>query len=82
MKFYVVTLVVRDSDELGPEDIKSTLENQKYPNRCIHPYVSQITGYDVGEWHDDHPLNRAGVNKIKYLAMNCETIYEDNRNVR
>jgi hypothetical protein len=33
------------------------LENTKYPNRCISPDVLSAETREIGEWHDDHPLN-------------------------
>ena len=57
MKVYKVTLLIVDHDALGSDDIATTLENARYPNRCISPDVMAIESRDIGEWRDDHPLN-------------------------
>ena len=59
MKIHKVTLLVVDSDDIGAEDIKEVIENQKYPNYCISPSVVTIETEEV-DWHDDHPLNMKG----------------------
>ena len=58
MKAYEITLRIIDIDGVGPADIKTILENTKYPNRCISPEVSGYREADIGEWSDDHPLNK------------------------
>lgn len=57
MKAYQLTVRVIDHDEIGPDDIKTVIENARYPNHCIHPEVAAISSRDIGEWTDDHPLN-------------------------
>lgn len=51
-----VTLGIVDHDGLGPDDVKSALENTHYANRCISPRVVDIETKEV-DWHDMHPLN-------------------------
>ena len=57
MKAYKVTLLIIDLDEIGAEEIKVVIENAHYPNRCISPDVERIESVEIGEWHDEHPLN-------------------------
>lgn len=57
MKAYLIQVLVVDHDRLGAEEVKGTLENTKYPNWCISPQVLSTRELDIGEWHDDHPLN-------------------------
>ncbi len=57
MKAYKIELLIIDHDEVGKEDIISIIENTKYPNHCISPEVKDIIEKDIGEWHDNHPLN-------------------------
>jgi hypothetical protein len=57
MKAYKLEILVIDHDELGPEEIKDVIENIKYPNWCISPSVKSIIAREIGEWHDNHPLN-------------------------
>ena len=57
MKAYKVEIFVVDHDNLGADGIISVIENTRYPNRCIFPDVKKITGREIGDWDDDHPLN-------------------------
>jgi len=58
MKAYKIELFVIDFDGIGAEEAKDILENQRYPNHCMSPDVINIKEVDIGEWHDNHPLNR------------------------
>lgn len=60
MKAYKVTLSIIDFDNVGEDGIKDVIEMQKYPNRCISPKVIDVESAELGEWHDDHPLNKMG----------------------
>lgn len=68
MKAYLVTTLVIDFDGLGSDGIVTEMENVRYPNRCIAPSVQEIVGFDIGEWNDDHPLNKRGTNVTDYLT--------------
>ena len=57
MKAYKIELLIIDHDELGADNIKYTIENTRYPNRCIYPSVMSSIERDIGEWDDNHPLN-------------------------
>jgi hypothetical protein len=65
MKAYKVTLLINDHDEVGDE-IKNIIENQHYPNYCIAPLVMDIQSVDIGEWSDDHPLNKFDTMKEEF----------------
>jgi hypothetical protein len=69
MKAYKVELLIVDFDELGGEDIKNVIENQKYPNWCIDPQVKNIKEADIGEWTDDHPLNKLSTLNKEYKRL-------------
>ena len=58
MKAYKIEILVIDFDELGSESIVSEIENANYPNDCLSPKVKSIVEKDIGEWSDDHPLNK------------------------
>lgn len=58
MKVFKVTLLIVDFDGLGEVGIISAIEDSKYPNHCIMPQVVSVDEKDIGEWSDDHPLNR------------------------
>lgn len=65
MKAYKIELLVIDFDEVGSE-IPQIIENQKYPNYCISPFVMDIKEADIGDWSDDHPLNKRDTMKECY----------------
>lgn len=66
MKAYKFELLIVDHDRLGADQIKSVIENQRYPNYCISPYVMEIKERDIGEWEDSHPLNLFSKMKDEY----------------
>lgn len=63
MQVHKVTLIVFDFDKIGAESVKKVLENTKYPNHCINPKVESIQSKDIGEWSDEHPLNKRATYK-------------------
>ena len=69
MKAYRVEILIIDHDKLGPDEIKVVLENQKYPNWCIYPIVKRVDGAELGEWTDDHPLNRRSTSDAEYRRL-------------
>ncbi len=69
MKAYKVTLLIIDIDEIGAEEIKDVIENVHYPNRCISPDVAQIESAEIGEWYDDHPLNRTDTSTAEWKRL-------------
>lgn len=58
MNVYRMEVFVIDHDNIGPEGVKNAIENARYPNHCIAPDVARVEARDIGEWRDDHPLNR------------------------
>jgi hypothetical protein len=69
MKVYKVTLCIVDHDEIDGDGIKDVIENVKYPNRCISPDVMKIESRDIGEWSDDHPLNKLDKFEAEYERL-------------
>jgi hypothetical protein len=69
MKAHRVTLLIIDMDGVGADDIKSILENTKYPNRCIAPDVKSVETVDIGDFHDDHPLNKHETSEAEYARL-------------
>jgi hypothetical protein len=57
MQIHKIVLTIIDFDEIGAESCREVLENTKYPNRCISPKVHGIETREIGQWHDEHPLN-------------------------
>ena len=63
-RLHKVVLYVTDVfGEYFPEDLKEKLENIK--NLSVH--VSSAAWTEVGEWHDDHELNKRGCDRSKYF---------------
>lgn len=58
MKIIKLVVTVIDFDGIGAESIRDTIQNSHYPNHCISPSVHSMEERDIGEWTDDHPLNR------------------------
>lgn len=69
MKVYRLEIKVIDFDEVGPEEMKTILENNHYPNHCISPHVTKIESVDIGEWHDEHPLNKRNTAKQAFEEL-------------
>jgi hypothetical protein len=63
MKAYKVEVLIINFDELEENEIKDVLENTYYSNHCISPEVLSIESKDIGEWNDDHPLNKKDTRK-------------------
>ena len=66
MKAYKVTILIIDHDELGADGIEVELENTKYANHCISPKVQEIEEAEIGEWSDEHPLNKFSTQEAEY----------------
>lgn len=69
MKIYRIEVLVVDTDQIGEKEIKDVIENARYPNRCISPQVKKIESRDIGEWHDDHPLNNTNTADAEYQRL-------------
>lgn len=67
-KVHKITLLVVDHDDLGQEEAKDVLENQRYPNHCMYPQVMDIETVEV-DWHDDHPLNFGNKTKEEFERL-------------
>lgn len=57
MRVYKLEIIVVDHDGVG-DNIGTYIEDARYPNHCIAPHVIGIESRDIGEWSDDHPLNK------------------------
>ena len=56
-KAHLLQVLIIDHEALGVDDVERTLEDTKYPNRCISPHVIKSQSADIGNWEDDNPLN-------------------------
>jgi len=68
MKAYKLEILVIDFDQVG-DDIKSIIEDARYPNHCISPDVMSIQSVDIGEWSDDHPLNKRDQRVVEFSRL-------------
>lgn len=69
MKVYKIEVMVVDLDQIGEQEIKDVIENTRYPNRCISPEVKKIESRDIGEWHDEHPMNLQDKAEAEYQRL-------------
>lgn len=69
MKAYKVELLIVDHDNVGLDGIREVIEDTKYPNYCISPNVMDIEEKEIGEWHDDHPLNLLSEMESEYKKL-------------
>ena len=58
MKAFKFTLLFLDHDEVGIEEAQSLIENARLPNHISAGTIVAAEEADIGEWEDDHPLNR------------------------
>lgn len=63
MKAYKLEVLVIDHEQRGPEEVKLCIENEKY----MTPKVMNITEIDIGDWSDDHPLNKIKTDTSHYI---------------
>lgn len=63
MKAYILTVMVVDHEEQGPEVLRATLEDHRY----ISPRVVDTVQHDIGEWTNKHPLNQPGTDVLGWL---------------
>lgn len=68
MKAYKVELLIIDFDEVG-KDIEYHIEHASYPNRCLSPHVMSIQEADIGEWDDNHLLNKRDTMLKEYIRL-------------
>ncbi len=72
MRAFKIELLILDFDDIGADEIESVLEQTRYPNRSIKPDVMLIQSADIGEWHDDHPLNTVPISNRAYIPIAWE----------
>jgi hypothetical protein len=60
MNVYKVELMILNFDGLSDDELCEVIENTNYPNDCISPHIINIESREIGEWNDNHPLNKTG----------------------
>ena len=61
MKAYRITVMVLDFERYGPEDYMKMIDN------IDHCYTIKADQIDIGEWDDNHLLNRRGTDVNAYF---------------
>ena len=75
-KMHRVILYVMDlGNEHTHESLTSELKSIKYPEFVT---VGEIKTTDIGEWHDDHPLNFKGADHEIYFKSPLEKLLDSN----
>lgn len=58
MNVHRVTVIVLDFERHGSDDIKRIMQNAHYTSDQTIICVESAETADIGEWSDDHPLNK------------------------
>jgi hypothetical protein len=69
MKAYKLEILIIDFDEMGRDSIIEEFECANYPNDCISPQIKSIVEKDIGEWSDEHPLNKGLTRDEEYKRL-------------
>ena len=64
---HILTVLIIDHDELGAGDVVATLTNAHFPNDCINPMCLDVRTYNIGVWHNDHPLNLCETDEMSWI---------------
>lgn len=64
MKVYKFEVMILDFEDMGSEEIKHLIEN----NRFLHAHVMNSKNKEI-EWSDDHPLNKCGTMARTYTDL-------------
>jgi len=64
VNIYKLDVYIIDHDECGADEIKTVIENQRYPNRCTSPHVDTIKEFQIPSWNESHPLNKRGSEEL------------------
>ena len=75
MRAYKLEVLVIDFDDVGDE-VVSLIENARYPNDCISPSVMNVEAREIGEWSDDHPLNKRDTMKAAYKGLFGDPLWD------
>lgn len=65
MKAYKIELLIIDHEDMGLEEILDDLDNTQF----TMPQVKSVEVRDIGDWSDEHPLNRNETADAEYRAL-------------
>jgi len=66
---YKLEILIVDTDDVGLEGVKEAIELARYPNHCISPQIKKIEMRQIGEWSDEHPLNKVETAQAEYERL-------------
>lgn len=65
MKAYKIEVLVIDNEEMGIDQIRYAIECV----RRVYPIVKAVAEADIGEWSDEHPLNKRDTHDDEYKRL-------------
>jgi hypothetical protein len=65
LKAYKIELLVIDNEGIGIQEISGLIGDCKY----VYPKIQRIVERDIGEWYDDHPLNKKDTCDAEYERL-------------
>jgi hypothetical protein len=65
MKAHKLEVLVIDFEGYGPQEFATIIEQHRH----INGSVMATTTADIGEWSDDHPLNKGSTIKAEYVRL-------------
>lgn len=65
MKAYKIELLIIDHEDMGIDEILDDLDNAQFTN----PQVKSVEVRDIGDWSDEHALNRNDTADAEYRAL-------------
>jgi hypothetical protein len=68
MKAYKVEVLVLGFEDMPEDDIVYFIENTRH----LYPKIMSIQSKEIGEWNDDHPLNKTDTIKQTYEELRGE----------
>lgn len=68
-KAYKLEILIVDLEGLGKQGVIEAINSAHYSNDCISPSIKKIIERDIGEWSDDHPLNKFDTCQAEYQRL-------------
>ena len=65
MKAYKLEVLVIDTNEVGIDCVLEAVEESRY----VSIDILEVSEADIGEWMDDHPLNKHSTKRDEYNRL-------------
>lgn len=65
MKAYKLEVLIIDFENQGINEVTQEIQNMRY----AHAKVVSHREADIGQWHDDHPLNKTPTANAEYERL-------------